>query len=321
MKKALALFAVVLALGLTVMDAEAARRLGGGKSSGMQRQNVTQPNTPPANSANPGAPAGSTAAAPAAAGTAAAAAAPKRSWMGPVAGLAAGLGLAALASYLGFGEAFANFLMIALLAMAVLFVVGYFMRKRAQGQGQGPALAGAGNLGGGNLRQGPQAGGMFRSGPTEAPRQGGSIIGSGIGSGLANPAVAAGTVGNIPADFDAAAFARNAKDQFMALQAANDAGDLQRLRDYLTPEMFEAVRADLQERGDAPLNTEVFGLSAQVLDVAQEADRYIVSVRFTGGVREEAGAAPEDLDEIWHLVKPRSGMGGWVIAGIQQTAA
>lgn len=319
MKKALALFAVVLTLGLTVVDAEAARRLGGGKSSGMQRQNVTQPNTPPARNADQGTPAGSNAAAPAAAGTAAAAAAPKRSWMGPVAGLAAGLGLAALASYLGFGEAFANILMIALLAMAVLFVVGYFMRKRAQGQG--PALAGAGNLGGGAPRQQPQAGGMFRSGPTEEPRQGGSIIGSRIGSGIANPAVAAGAVGNIPADFDAAAFARNAKDQFMALQAANDAGDLQRLRDYLTPEMFEAVRADIQERGDAPLNTEVFGLSAQVLDVAQEADRYVVSVRFTGGVREEAGAAPEDLDEVWHLTKPRSGMGGWVIAGIQQTAA
>jgi predicted lipid-binding transport protein (Tim44 family) len=30
---------------------------------------------------------------------------------------------------------------------------------------------------------------------------------------------------------------------------------------------------------------------------------------------------PEDLDEIWHLVKPRAGFGGWTIAGIQQTAA
>ena len=38
MKKALAMLAVVLTVGLTAMDAEAARRLGGGKSSGMQRQ-------------------------------------------------------------------------------------------------------------------------------------------------------------------------------------------------------------------------------------------------------------------------------------------
>jgi predicted lipid-binding transport protein (Tim44 family) len=66
-------------------------------------------------------------------------------------------------------------------------------------------------------------------------------------------------VGSIPADFDAAAFVRNAKDQFMALQAANDARDLDRLRDYLTPEMFEAVRADIAERGDAPQKTRCSG--------------------------------------------------------------
>lgn len=316
MKKALALLAVVLTLGFTAVDADAARRLGGGKSSGMQRQNVTAPNTPPRNAPDQATPAGSTAAAPAAAGTAAAAAAPKRSWMGPVAGLAAGLGLAALASHLGFGEAFANIMMIALLAMAVLFVIGFIMRKRAQGQA--PALAGAGGLG--TLRQQPQAGGMLRSGPEEAPRQGGSLIGSRLAGAPAGTAAATGAVGNIPADFDAAAFARNAKDQFLALQAANDAGDQERLRDYLTPQMFEAVRADLLERGDAPQRTEVFGLEAQVLDVAQEADQYVVSVRFTGRVRDEQGAVPEDLDEIWHLAKPRAGMGGWVIAGIQQTA-
>ena len=61
-------------------------------------------------------------------------------------------------------------------------------------------------------------------------------------------------------------------------------------------------------------------LQAQVLDVAEEADRYVVSVRFTGSVRDEQGATPEDLDEIWHLVKPRTGFGGWTIAGIQQAA-
>jgi predicted lipid-binding transport protein (Tim44 family) len=103
----------------------------------------------------------------------------------------------------------------------------------------------------------------------------------------------------------------------MALQSANDARDLQRLRDYLTPEMFETVRDEIQERGDAPQRTEVFGLDAQVLEVAEEADRYIVSVRFTGSVREQHGAVPEDLDEVWHLTKPR---GGWLVAGIQQVA-
>jgi len=122
----------------------------------------------------------------------------------------------------------------------------------------------------------------------------------------------------IPAGFDTAAFERSARDQFMALQAANDAGDLGRLRDYLTPDMFEAVREEVVERGSTVQKTEVFGLQSQVLNVAEEEAQYVVSVRFSGSVRTEAGATPEDLDEVWHLTKPRAGFGGWVVAGIQQ---
>lgn len=314
MKKALAMLAVVLTVGLTAMDAEAARRLGGGKSSGMQRQQTTEaarnPNTPQTPQAQPGQPAGATAGAPAAAGaTAAAAAAPKRSWMGPIAGLAAGLGLAALASHLGFGAAFANILMIALLAMVVMAVIGFILRKRAAGQQ--PAMAGAAS--------GPFGGlGQQRVEPQVQPMQRGSLIGSRIGSGLGGGAAAVTTVGNIPADFDTAGFARNAKAQFMALQSANDARDLDRLRDYLTPDMFQSIQADLAERGDAPQTTEVFGLEARVLDVAEEPTQYVVSVRFTGSVRSEPGVEPDALDEVWHLTKPKSGFGGWVVAGIEQ---
>jgi predicted lipid-binding transport protein (Tim44 family) len=315
MRKALALAVVVLSLGMTVaMDAEA-RRLGGGKSAGMQRSNVTAPAPH-----TPGAP---TQAAPAA-GTAAAAAAPaaaataKRSWMGPIAGLAAGLGLAALASHLGFGEGLANMLMIGLLVMAVLAVVGMVMRKRAAAQGG--AFAGAGGVG--NMGRPQQAQGLaYRQADVpQRPASGGSMIGSGLAGGSAGVAASGTAVGNIPADFDVAAFVRNAKDQFMALQSANDARDLDRLRDYLSPEMLELVKADIADRGDATQNTQVFGLQAQVLDVAQEAERYVVSVRFTGSTRDQHGVEPEMLDETWHLVKPKSGFGGWVIVGIQQNA-
>jgi predicted lipid-binding transport protein (Tim44 family) len=318
MRKTLALFAVVLSLGLTLgLDAEA-KRLGGGKSAGMQRQSVTQPATTPGSPGTPGQ-AAPVAGAPAAAAMpgAAAAATQKRSWMGPVAGLAAGLGIAALASHFGFGEALANMLTIALVAMAVLFLVGFILRKRAAAQAGGLAGAGAmGNAGGVFRQQQPQDV-AFRNAQPATQRPGGSLIGSGIGAGLAGGA-AAGTVGTIPAGFDVAAFERTARDQFMALQAANDARDLDRLRDYLSPEMFDVVRAEIGERGDAPQKTEVFGLDAKVLEVAEDADGYVVSVRFTGSVREQAGAVPEDLNEVWHLTKPKSGFGGWTIAGIQQ---
>jgi predicted lipid-binding transport protein (Tim44 family) len=315
MRKALALFAIVLSLGVSSLafDAEA-KRLGGGKSSGMQRQNTTAPANAPAGGAGsqqsaPGAGVGAAAAAPAAA------AAGKRSWMGPVAGLAAGLGLAALASHFGFGAALANMMMIGLLVMGVLLVIGFVMRKRMAAQGG--TLAGAGPAGPFQRVQ-PQDN-AYRT--AEGPgAQNGSLIGSGIGAG--SPGLAAGTQpGAIPADFDAVSFATNARTQFMALQAANDAGDLVRLRDFLTPDMFETVRADIAARGAAPQATEVFGLDARVLGVVEEDGHYVASVRFTGSTRDQHGAVPEELDEVWHLTKPRTGLGGWVIAGIQQTAA
>lgn len=300
MKTALAAMAVVLTLGLTVaLDAEA-KRLGGARSSGMQRQQTTQPATTPA--AQPGSP---TQAAPVA-GTAAAAAAPaaaaaKRSWMGPLAGLAAGLGIAALASYLGFGEAMANMLMIGLLVMAALAIFGFVMRKRAAAA-NAPAYAGAGAGGG-------------------SPAAGRPLLGTRIGSALGGVPVSQAQGGAIPAGFDAEGFARNAKAQFLHLQAANDAGDLPKLRDYLSPEMFDVVREEIAARGDAPQKTEVFGLEARVLEVAEDANGYVVSVRFTGSIRDQHGAAPDDLDEVWHLTKPKTGPAGWVIAGIQQVTA
>lgn len=315
MRKILALVAVAFTVGLAgvSMDAEA-KRLGGAKSSGMQR---TTP-AAPANSATPGGtPASPAQAAPAAGATAAAAApaaaAAKRSWMGPLAGLAAGLGLMALASHFGFGEAMANMMMIGLLVMVVLAAVAFFMRKRAAAQGGGLAAAGA--MGGMQRQSGAQDV-AYRT--NESAPQGGSMIGSRIGGGTPWVPASAGTT--IPADFDKASFERTARDQFVALQAANDARDLDRLRDYLSPEMFEGARAEIAERGDAPQKTEVFGLQAQVLDVAEDAQQYIVSVRFTGSIREQFGAAPDDLNEVWHLTKAKSGFGGWVIAGIQQGA-
>ena len=139
MKKILSLLAIVLTLGLSTVaiDAEAAKRMGSGKSMGTQRQATADK--------APGAPAQSAAAPAAGAGAAgAAAAAPKRSWMGPLAGLAAGLGLAALASHLGLGGELASMLMFGLLAAAVMVAIGFFMRKRAAAQRQ--AATGTGGM-------------------------------------------------------------------------------------------------------------------------------------------------------------------------------
>jgi predicted lipid-binding transport protein (Tim44 family) len=285
--------AAVMAVALPVHDAEA-KRLGGG---GMKRSVPTQttPNTPPAQ--QPAAPQQAAPAKNAAANPAAAAAAPKRSWMGPIAGLAAGLGLAALASHLGFGEGLANFMMIALLALVAVFAIRFIMRRFAAPK---PQLATAGAGAGGHQFQAAQ--------PAWQP----PAAGAGASSAAAAPAQAA-----VPADFDAAGFEKIAKQVFIRLQAANDAGDQADLRRFTTPQMYASIQHDLLERGGQTQRTEVLQLNAQVVDVAVEGGQQIVSVRFWGLVREDSAQAAEDFDEVWHLAQAGE---GWLIAGIQQTA-
>ena len=322
MKKILSMLAIVFTLGISTlaMDAEAARRMGAGKSMGTQRQATPDK--------APGAPAQSAAAAPAAA----AAAAPSRSWMGPIAGIAAGLGLAALASHLGFGSELASMLMFGLLAAAVMVAIGFFMRKRAAAQRQ--AAAGAGDLQYAHANAGNAAGhGVGAENrtastapaykiamPDDSSKAGGVGSGLGIGSGISS-GIGSGITGTtrIPADFDSAGFERNSKVNFIRLQAANDAGNLDDIRQFTTPEMFAELKLEMAERGGASQKTDVVSIHAQVMNVDEDAERYVVSVRFTGVIKTDSGEPDESFDEVWHLTKQRQGSTGWVLSGIQQT--
>ncbi|MBA3590911.1 Tim44 domain-containing protein [Methylibium sp.] len=289
-------------LNFAPTDAEA-RRLGGGRAAGMQRQ-MPPKQADVAPKPSPGA----TAAAPAAAG--AAATAGRRSFMGPLAGLAAGLGIAALLSHFGFGEGLANFVTLLLLAAVAFIAIRWLMRRL--NVGAPTARAAPGNLqfaGAGAPRGGPGA-----EEPEPMQR-----------SALATPAVAAGSAVDSrisavqPAGFDAAEFERIAKMIFIRLQAANDAAEVDDLRRFTTPELFASLRLDLQERGPAAQKTDVVQLEAEVLDTAQEDGQWVVSVRFHGLIREDAGGTAEPFDELWHLVKPVQGEREWAIAGISPT--
>lgn len=291
--------AALLAFALPAHDAEA-KRLGSG---GMKRSTPSQttPNTPPAQQ-----PAAPQQAAPGkqAAAAPAAAAAPKRSWMGPLAGLAAGLGLAALASHFGFGEGLANIMTMVLLALVAFVAIRFLMRRFAAPKS--PQLAGANGM---NFDAQPQ---QRPAQPAWQPQPAASAAPV-----AAAGAAAAAASSSVPADFDAAGFEKIAKQVFIRLQAANDAGDQADLRRFTTPQMYASIQQELLERGTQAQRTEVLQLDASVVDVATEDGQQIVSVRFWGLVREASDQAASDFDEVWHLAKSGE---GWLIAGIQQTA-
>ena len=309
---ALSMTVAALSLSLAPHDAEA-KRLGGGKPAGMQRQAppAATPHTP-ATPAQNAAPTQAAPATPAPAPAAPPATPPKRNWLGPLAGLAAGVGLAALFSHFGMGAGMGNFLSLLLMAAAAFFVIRFVMSRFAGGgnaQGAGPQLAGAG-------APVPQA---WQAPAPEATTQRAALDAAPVAAapaGSAPAGVAAAPSLALPGGIAAEDFTRLAKMVFIRLQAANDAANLDDLRKFTTPELFASLRLDLQERGSAKQTTDVVQIDAQVVDVAQENNQDIVTVRFSGLIREEADAGAQPFNELWHLVRTANVPGDWAIAGI-----
>ena len=107
---------------------------------------------------------------------------------------------------------------------------------------------------------------------------------------------------------------------FIRLQAAHDASNLDDIRAFTTPEMFAELKLELAERGASTQTTDVVSLHATVIEVDEDPQRYLVSVRFTGTIRADSTEPDEAFDEMWLLTKSRQGNSGWVLAGIQQTS-
>ena len=311
MKKFLLVAMLALSSAMFLVgDANAKNRLGGGKSTGMQRENV-QRDVPKAPAQNSVAPAG-------AAAPAAAPASGMGRWLGPLAGLAAGGLLASMFMGGGFsGLKMMDILLFAGLAFGAVMLFRMFMQKKAAENtygGNAPAQY-TGTLGSANPV--PVAPGQPRGLDAGAPEIGSRLMAGG-GAALiaaATPAPAP----RVPADFDIPGFERQARFAFIRLQAANDARDVNDIRDFTTPEMYAELSLQIQERDAATQKTEIVTLNVNVLEVVNEGQRAIASVRYTGEIREEAGAPAEAFDEIWHVTKRLDdAKSTWLLAGIQQ---
>jgi len=268
----------LLALGITLLggalvatDVEA-RRLGGGRNIGAQRNVTAPPAQTPAKPAQQQAAQGQQ-------GAQAAPAATGSRWL-PILG---GLALGGMLGYLFGGSGLLGFLLLAVLAFAAVVGVRALMRRRAEAP------------------QPMQLAGMRESVSMPA-------------ASVSKSELPASSQIRLPADFDASGFLRAAKLNFLKLQAANDAGRLEEIREFTTDELYDALKSDLGDRSQ----TEVTALEADLLELATEGKQHWASVRFSGTVREVPGATPEGFAEVWNLVRPADGSSGWLLAGIQQ---
>lgn len=282
-KTFIVLLMTMLSLGLAVGEAQA-KRFGGGKSFGDQRQSAPHQQAPHAQ--------------PAPAGGAAAAGMGGNRWLGPLAGLAAGGLLASLFMGGGF-QGISPLDIFLLLGVAALVYFGVRAWRRSSAQHSRPMqYAAAGAMGGGQIT--PPDIGASREIP--------------LSSSSVNP-VSYGR----PSWFDEQEFIRAAKANFIRLQAAYDTADLSDIREYTTPEVYAEISVQIQERGAASQHTEVVQLNVEIVNFITEREHSIVSVRYSGEIREEAGSPAVPFVEIWNIKRALNQPGAhWYIAGIQQ---
>jgi predicted lipid-binding transport protein (Tim44 family) len=299
-------------------DAEA-RRMGGGKSFGRQSSNVTQQRqavTPPAAAPNTMSRAAAPAAGAAAAGTAAKSGMSR--FLGPIAGIAAGLGIAALLSSMGLSGAFlemmSSLLLIGLLVFGVIFIV-----RKLRGGAAGPAMQRSGSgpapSNRHNTPSGTQSQNTWRESSQPAMPPANPAAAPAVAAYASVPAAPVDDKWFIPGDFDTSSFLANAKSQFVEIQAVWDSGDLQKLREFMTDDLIAEVKPEILARAEGS-KTDVVLLNAELLGIEAVSGGHLASVRYSGMLREAADAEAFRFEEVWNLYK--AGGTGWLLAGIQQ---
>jgi len=275
----LALGALICGAILVAADADA-KRLGGGRSVGVQRSVTAPPASTPAKPAQAQPAPRQPQAAPPQQGS---------RWGGILGGLAIGGLLGYLLGQNGMLGGMLGAMLLAAVIIGGILLVRAMLRRNEQQSGSQPV--------------------QYASGLGEERVSPGAMPPAGAGAAAASAA---------PAGFDADGFLRAAKMNFVKLQLANDAGQLDEIREFTTSEMFDELRKDVLSRPSSPQQTDVVDLNADLLELATEKNAHWAAVRFSGLVRETRGTEPVGFEEVWNLVKPADGSSGWLLAGIQQ---
>ncbi|GGB51007.1 preprotein translocase subunit Tim44 [Oceanisphaera marina] len=289
MRKLLTLFTLIFAIGVTAtaFDAEA-RKMGGGRSMGKSYK--TAP-AQPAKQQTAGQ------------NTAGQTQTPKKSGglMGGLLGglLAGGLIAALMGSGAFEGFQIMDFLMIAGLAFVAFKIFGALRKGKAQAQ---PPLT---------AYSGPQ---QFEA-PKEQPLTSSSP--TAVASGFA----ASDVPFNLPPNFDMQAFLQGSREHYRTLQEAWNKDDLEKIREYVTPELF----ADLsKERAtlSGEQHTEVMFVDAELVRADHTSYHAQVSLKFSGRYRDSQEGVEQDIKEVWHLERDLTKENApWLIVGLEDEAS
>ena len=122
----------------------------------------------------------------------------------------------------------------------------------------------------------------------------------------------------MPAGFDTFAFLDDVKHRYMNLQHAWDSRDMAEIRGLTTDKVFAEIQAQLKASNEVN-QTDVLTLDADILEVRELLSEFEAAVLFESTIRESVNASANQVNEVWHFVKSKSGFNtNWMLDGIQQ---
>jgi predicted lipid-binding transport protein (Tim44 family) len=272
--------AMVLCLALTFSFEAHAKRLGGGKSFGSAPSHQTRQAQP----TQPAATAPTAGRQPAAAGGAS-------RWLGPLAGLAAGGLLASM--FMGDGFEGLQIMDMLIFGLIAFLLFRFLAARRARQQPQA-AVAGAPYQ-----REMPAS-----AAPT-------SIFGG-------NSAAAARPVINAPAWFNEQSFIAAGREHFMNLQQHWDANEMDKIAEFVTPQLLDFLKRERAELGEGFQSTYIDELDVQLDGVDDNAEQTTATLTFSGVAKTSRFDQGEPFSESWRLERAQGDNQPWLIAGIRQ---
>jgi predicted lipid-binding transport protein (Tim44 family) len=122
----------------------------------------------------------------------------------------------------------------------------------------------------------------------------------------------------LPPDFDEPRFLRKARVYFLRLQAAWDRSDLDGIRQFSAPPVFNEFKKQILARGESANHTDVLSIQTELISIHKADNHVVASVKFTGMIKESVSKAEKPFEEVWNLSRPTAKQGDWVLAGIVQ---
>lgn len=125
---------------------------------------------------------------------------------------------------------------------------------------------------------------------------------------------------NAPAWFNESNFLHAAESHFNALQEHWDANEMDKIAEYVTPELLTFLTNERNSLGDGMQSTYIDDLNVQLDGVDDEAGVTIATLTFYGIAKTSRFDQGESFSESWRMERKHGDNQPWLIAGIRQNA-